>query len=271
MCRPIGPQRRRPVILPVAALIHAVAASPLRAIASRHVVPAVTLRLFPWLHHITRCRCVTFSGRSAAARGQPPHRGHLLLSTCKLLESLRLTHCDLGIHSMLQVEHARLIELEVDNGKFERVELTCLPKLQQILEVKNIWVIPESPELLIPMLSKLQHVNLDHVPEGCDLAWTIVVHHIWDHYCIMFTGAEFQKENGLCDKADLKWKPYAPGFKHKNQISLHDRKVCGHCGDLDLEVKDKICPSRYPRTAEEKNEVTEVLGLASRAVVHFWS
>uniref|UniRef100_A0A3B6R8L5 FBD domain-containing protein n=1 Tax=Triticum aestivum TaxID=4565 RepID=A0A3B6R8L5_WHEAT len=305
MCRPIGPQRRRPVILPVAALIHAVAASPLRAIASRHVVPAVTLRLFPWLHHITRCRCVTFSGRSAAARGQPPHRGHLLLSTCKLLESLRLTHCDLGIHSMLQVEHARLIELEVDNGKFERVELTCLPKLQQI------WVIPESPELLIPMLSKLQHVNLDHVPEGCDLAWTMFILEAapslkelcitWDHYCIMFTGAEFQKENGLCDKADLKWKPYAPGFKHKNQvkltiygfqpddnfvrymrclaeaavnmaeISLHDRKVCGHCGDLDLEVKDKICPSRYPRTAEEKNEVTEVLGLASRAVVHFWS
>ena len=46
-----------------------------------------------------------------------------ILSTCKLLESLRLTHCDSGIHSVQQVEHAQLVELQVDNGKFERVEL----------------------------------------------------------------------------------------------------------------------------------------------------
>ncbi|XBI06913.1 hypothetical protein VPH35_134880 [Triticum aestivum] len=208
-----------------------------------------------------------------------------ILSTCKLLESLRLTHCDSGIHSVLQVEHARLIELEVDNGKFERVELTCLPKLQQVtynnwfsyedpmyfgfvpqlsklsliktgsrfqktLELsqflvnvpsisdlhldfrsENIWVIPESPELLTPVLGKLQLVNLDHLPEGCDLPWTMFILEaahslkelcitVWDHCCIMFTGTEFRKENGLCDKADLKWKPYTAGFKHKNLVKL---------------------------------------------------
>ena len=44
----------------------------LRALASRHAVPAAVLRLFPWLHHIARCRCVAPSGRSAAARGPPP-------------------------------------------------------------------------------------------------------------------------------------------------------------------------------------------------------
>ena len=125
---------------------------------------------------------------------------------------------------------------------------------------------------------------------------------VWDHWCHMvMRDKEFRERNGYCEKADVEWKPHAPDFKHKNlvkltiygfqpddifvrfircvmehavnmaEISLHDRKVCGHCGDLDLEVKDKICPSRYPRTTEEKNEVTEVLGLASRAVVHFRS
>ncbi|KAI4978352.1 hypothetical protein ZWY2020_014906 [Hordeum vulgare] len=270
-----------------------------------------------------------------------------ILATCKLLESLRLTHCDSGIHFVLQVEHARLIDLEVDNGKFERVELiypiyfgfvpqlsklsliktdSCLQKtieLSQLLanvpsvsdlhldfRSEKIWVIPEDPELLTPVLSKLQHVNLDHLPEGCDLAWTMFILEaapflkqlcmtVWDHRCIMFTGKEFRKENGLCDKANVNWKSYAPDFKHKNlvmltiygfqaddnfvryirclaeaafnlaEISLHDRKVCERCCALDLKVKDKVCPSRYPRTAEERNQATEMLGLASQAVIHF--
>nr|XP_045088157.1 uncharacterized protein LOC120972692 [Aegilops tauschii subsp. strangulata] len=54
--RPIGPQRRRPMVLPVAAPIRAAATSPLRVVASRHMVPAAVLRLFPWLHNIARCR-----------------------------------------------------------------------------------------------------------------------------------------------------------------------------------------------------------------------
>ncbi|XP_044429172.1 uncharacterized protein [Triticum aestivum] len=55
-----------------------------------------------------------------------------ILSTCKLLESLHLTNCDSGMNSVLQLEHAKLTELEVDFGKFEIVELTCLPKLQRV-------------------------------------------------------------------------------------------------------------------------------------------
>ncbi|VAI31601.1 unnamed protein product [Triticum turgidum subsp. durum] len=229
-----------------------------------------------------------------------------ILTTCKLLESLRLTHCDSGIHSVLQVEHAQLVELLVDYGQFERVELICLPKL------KHIWIIPECPKLLAPVLSKLQHVNLDHLPEGCDLAWTMFILEaapslkelcitVWDHWCIIFTDKEFRKENGFCNKADVKWKPYAPNFKHKNlvkltiygfqpddnfvryircvveaavnvaEISLYDRVVCGRCGDLDPEIKDKVCPSRYPWTAEERTQATEDLGLPSRAAVHFRS
>lgn len=49
-----------------------------------------------------------------------------ILSTCKLLEYLRLSHCDSEVHAVLQVEHDQLVELEVDQGKFERVELICI-------------------------------------------------------------------------------------------------------------------------------------------------
>ncbi|VAI62192.1 unnamed protein product [Triticum turgidum subsp. durum] len=222
-----------------------------------------------------------------------------ILSTCKLLESLRLIHCDSGIHSVLQVEHAQLIELEVDLGRFERVELICLPKLQRI------WVVPECPKMLKPVLSKLQHVNLDNLPEGCDLAWTMFIIEaapslkelcitVWDHWCIMMTNKEFRKKYGYCEKADVKWKPYAPDFKHKNlakltiygfqpndnfkryircvvehavnitEISLYDRKLCGRCGD-------KVYQSRYPRTVEERKRTAEGLGLTSPAVIHFRS
>ncbi|XBH61694.1 hypothetical protein VPH35_116089 [Triticum aestivum] len=189
-----------------------------------------------------------------------------ILSTCKLLESLRLTYCDSGIHSVLQVEHALLVELEVDYGQFERIELICLPKLQWI------WVLPECPKLLTTMLSKLQHVNLDNFPEGCDLAWTMFILEaapslkalcitVWDHWCIMATDKEFRKENGFREKADLKWKPcVVEAAVNMAEISLHDRKMCGRCGDLDPEIKDKVCPSRYPRTAEERKMAVEGLG-----------
>ncbi|KAM3244634.1 hypothetical protein ACQJBY_056130 [Aegilops geniculata] len=289
-----------------------------------------------------------------------------ILSTCKRLEYLRLTRCDSGFHSVLQVEHDQLVELEVDQGKFERVELICLPKLQRLtydnwfsseyplyfgfvpqlsklslvktgirsdktLELsqllanvpsigdlrldfgsEKIWILPECPKLLKPVLNKLQHVNLDHLPEGCDLAWTIFILEaapslkelcitVWDHWCIMITNKELRKKYFFCEKADVKWKPYAPDFKHKNlakltiygfqpddnfmryigcvvehavnitDISLYDRKVCGRCGDLDPEIQDNVFPSRYPRTTEERKQITERLGLASGAVVHFQS
>ncbi|XP_044951044.1 uncharacterized protein LOC123401325 [Hordeum vulgare subsp. vulgare] len=289
-----------------------------------------------------------------------------ILSTCKLLESLHLTNCDSGTDSVLQVKHAQLVELQVDYGEFDRIELTCLPKLQRVIynywctyedplyfgfvpqlsklnltktgirsekilelsqllanvpslsdlhldfESEKIWVIPECPKLLTPVLSKLQHVNLENLPEGCDLAWTMFFLEaapflkelcitVWDHWCIMATDPEFRKKYGFCQKADVNWKPHVPDFKHKNlvkltingfqpddgfmeyirnilehavnitEISLYDRKVCGSCGELAPEIKDKVCPSRYPQTDEERKQITEGLGLASRAMVHFRS
>ena len=160
--------------------------------------------------------------------------------------------------------------------------------------------------MLSPWLAKLRYVNLDNLPEGCDLGWTMFILEaapslkalcitVWDHKC----RKESQKNRSR--KMDVHWEPSDPDFKHKNlakltiygfqpndnfkryircvveaavnmaEISLHDRKMCGRCGDLDPEIKDKVCPSRYPWTAEERTQATEDLGLPSRAAVHFRS
>ncbi|XP_073356837.1 uncharacterized protein [Aegilops tauschii subsp. strangulata] len=289
---------------------------------------------------------------------------HNILSTCKLLESLRLSHCDSGFNSMLQLEHAQLTELEVEFGKFEAVELTCLPKLQLVgyknwfnshkyplyfgfvrqlsklrlaksgscstgtlmfsqflgnvpsisdlhldFQSEKIWVLPESPKLLRPVLSNLQHVNLDHLPEGCDLAWTMFILEaapslkelcitVWDHWCVMARDEEFRKRNGYCEKADVEWKPHAPDFKHKNLVKLtiygfqpdgifvrFIRCVMEHAVNMaeiplhdrkvclrcgDLDPKMK-CPSRYPRNADERMQIIEELGMSLPAMVRFLS
>lgn len=170
----------------------------------------------------------------------------IILGTCKRLESLHLTRCYSGIHSVLQVEHAQLVELEIGEGKFERIELTCLPKLQQI------WVLPECPEPLTPLLSKLQRVNLDNLPEGCDLSWTMFILDVapsleelfitvWDHWCNMVKDPEFEKENGYCEKENVKWKPSISDFKHKNLAKLRiygfqpdDKCTTERCVDIVL-------------------------------------
>jgi hypothetical protein len=82
-----------------------------------------------------------------------------ILSTCKRLESLRLSYCDAGVCSKLQVEHAQLVELHIDYGKFEAVQLNFLPKLQRVNY--NGWSY-QGPLLFgyVPQLSKLNLENI---------------------------------------------------------------------------------------------------------------
>uniref|UniRef100_A0ACD5Z4F4 Uncharacterized protein n=1 Tax=Avena sativa TaxID=4498 RepID=A0ACD5Z4F4_AVESA len=285
-----------------------------------------------------------------------------ILSTCKLLESLSFSECDAGIRSVLHVEHARLVELDITYGEFKTVELDCLPKLQRMtydnwpcdenplvlgfvpqlskLSLANaglshktimisqllanvpdvsdlyldfrsekIWIRPECPRVLAPVLSQLRFVNLDSLPEECDIAWTMFLLEaapsiedlcvtVWDHKC----GSESQKSRSK--KTDVKWEPSAPKFKHKNlakltiygfqsdgnfmgyirrvmeaavrikEVSLHNRKVCKLCADRFPHIE--VRPSTYPRSCEEKEslrkKITEAsVVMASPAVIHFRS
>ncbi|KAK1695999.1 hypothetical protein QYE76_012696 [Lolium multiflorum] len=274
-----------------------------------------------------------------------------MLSTCKRLRNLRLAYSDAGVGSVLQVEHDELVELSIEHGEFEAVQLKCVPKLQRVnytgwsypypnltfgyvpqlsrlslilmgisfnknlhlshllvnvpsrisdlhLDFKSekIWVVPECPKLLAPVLCKLRVANLVNLPEGCDIAWTMFIVEaapalkemcirVWDHWCTMVTDKEFREKNGYCEKANVEWQPSAIDFKHKNLVKL---TICGFQPDEyflqyvrrilevavnmeeislhdreacercgHLDPNIKVSPSRYPQTGEEKNTLRD--------------
>ncbi|CAM0884236.1 unnamed protein product [Alopecurus aequalis] len=165
--------------------------------------------------------------------------------------------------------------------------LSTFPSLRELhldFRSEKIWVVPECPKLLAPVLGKLESVNLENLREGCDIAWTSFILEaaprlrelcitVWDHWCNMVTGEDTLRERGFCKKASVEWQPSASGLKHKNlvkltihgfqtdenmvryvrrimevtvnigEISLHDRKACQRCGDLDPGIKVLIIQS----------------------------
>lgn len=217
---------------------------------------------------------------------------------------------------------SKLSLIETGIGSTRNLQLSQLlsnvPSISDLhldFQSEKIWVVPECPKLLAPVLGKLGTVNLDNLPEGCNIAWTSFILEaapclrelcitVWDHWCKMVTDQEFRRRHGYCEKANVEWQPSASDFMHKNllkltiygfqpdenmvryvrrimkvavnmaEISLHDRKACERCGDLDPSIK--VCPSTYPSTSEEKDilrvEMTKELGMAaSPAVIYFRS
>lgn len=282
-----------------------------------------------------------------------------ILSTCKRLRNLRLAYSDAGVGSVLQVEHAQLVDLSIEHGEFEAVQLKCLPKLQRVnytgwsypdpnltfgyvpqlsqlsliqmginfnrnlhlshllanvpfisdlhLDFKSekIWVVPECPKPLAPVLGKLRVVNLVNLPEGCDIAWTMFILEaapalkelcirVWDHWCKMVTDKEFRKKNGYCEQANVEWQPSASDFKHKNlvkltiygfqpdeyfmpyvrrvwEVALNMKEISLHAREAcercgDLDPSIIVSPSGYPRTDEMKNILREEITKELRMV-----
>ncbi|CAM0942618.1 unnamed protein product [Alopecurus aequalis] len=157
---------------------------------------------------------------------------------------------------------------------------------------EKIWVVPESPKLLAHVLSKLAIVNLDNLPEGCDIGWTMFILEaaptlrelcitVWDHLCNMVRDQDARRKHGFCEKTNVKWQPSASGFKHKNlvkliihglqqdenmvryvrrvmEVAVNMGAICLHDRKVygccgDLDPKFKVCPSSYPTTSEEKD------------------
>uniref|UniRef100_A0A453NAU0 FBD domain-containing protein n=2 Tax=Aegilops tauschii subsp. strangulata TaxID=200361 RepID=A0A453NAU0_AEGTS len=139
-------------------------------------------------------------------------------------------------------------------------------------------------KVLAPVLAELRFVNLDHLPEDCDISWTMFLLEsapyleelcitVWDHKCRSESQKSFSK------KMDVKWGPSDPHFRHKNlgrliihgfqsdgnftgyvrrviqaavnirEVSLHDRKVCQWCVEKFPHLRFR--PSSYPRTRED--------------------
>uniref|UniRef100_A0A0E0GF52 F-box domain-containing protein n=1 Tax=Oryza nivara TaxID=4536 RepID=A0A0E0GF52_ORYNI len=270
-----------------------------------------------------------------------------IIATCKLLEYLRLSFCETEDSVLqLQVEHPRLVELDIYHASLELVELNYLPNLkhldfslwvcpheplsfgnvpllsslsltnvamryQEVIRLSHflanvpnisdlylnfgsekIWVQPECPKLLAPVLRNLQVLNLDELPEECDISWTCFFLEaapslkemrvtVWDHWCGMQTDKVEREEQGYSEKANVEWESSAPdGFRHYNLTKLtiygfqpndnflgyirHIMEAAVNLEDVslydrkvlecceDLDLKIKVAPSWYPQTIEEE-------------------
>uniref|UniRef100_A0A0E0K748 F-box domain-containing protein n=1 Tax=Oryza punctata TaxID=4537 RepID=A0A0E0K748_ORYPU len=268
-----------------------------------------------------------------------------ILTTCRRLQYLRLSVCDTEDSVLqLQLEHPRLVELDIYNAGLHLVELSSLPNLKRLIspgeplsfgnvpmlsslslsnvsvgyqEVirlshflanvpsisdlhlnfasEKIWVQPECPKLLAPVLQNLQVLNLDKLPEGCDIAWTRFFLEaapnlkemsitVWDHWCDIEKDSVQREELGYCDKTNVEWLSSQPdGFKHHNLVKLTiygfqpDDNFIGYIRCMmetavnlekislygrkfsrcccDLDPKIKVAPSRYPRTIKQQKLV----------------
>ncbi|XBI50514.1 hypothetical protein VPH35_113903 [Triticum aestivum] len=82
-----------------------------------------------------------------------------ILSISKQLEFLRLCNCDMGLLSLLEVEHPQLRELEILKSDFERVDLNWLPKLTTLSFA--CWISKHDPLSFgyVPLLQTLSISN----------------------------------------------------------------------------------------------------------------
>ncbi|TVU27651.1 hypothetical protein EJB05_19147 [Eragrostis curvula] len=78
-----------------------------------------------------------------------------VLSTCKRLRHLLLHNCDSGAWTILQFIHSQLIELSIFSCRFERIELSWLPKLARL--TFEGWISFEDPLFFgyVPVLEVL--------------------------------------------------------------------------------------------------------------------
>ncbi|GJN02529.1 hypothetical protein PR202_ga19891 [Eleusine coracana subsp. coracana] len=168
-----------------------------------------------------------------------------VLATCKKLEYLSLQNCDAGIRSVLQIEHSQLAEIAI-----------IASELDLNFQCKKIWIQPEGPKQLAPLLQNLQLVRLRFIHEECDLTWTmffleaapflkeinmqecfhLLVPNVWDHNCNSNLGDMykqlFQKTSDhLCWEAHNEFKHYnltkltIEGFQAEEKFTRYIRQV----------------------------------------------
>ncbi|CAM0871258.1 unnamed protein product [Alopecurus aequalis] len=126
----------------------------------------------------------------------------------------------------------------------------------------RIWVRPEGPKLLAPVLGKVRVVSLDNLCPRYDIAWTMFILEAapsLEELCVTVNGHRCYRE--FPDETGVKWEPPVADLKHRNltkltihgfqsdsnftgyvrrvmeaavnikEVSLHDWKVCERCTD----------------------------------------
>uniref|UniRef100_A0A0E0NN36 F-box domain-containing protein n=1 Tax=Oryza rufipogon TaxID=4529 RepID=A0A0E0NN36_ORYRU len=196
-----------------------------------------------------------------------------------MLSSLSLTNVAMRWHKVIRLSQFL-------------ANITFIKDLHLNFLSEKIWVHPECPELLTPVLQNLQVLNLDELPEECDIAWTSFFLEaapslkemcitVWDHWCEIETDKVEREEQGYCDKTNLEWRSSArDGFRHYNLTKFtiygfqpnenflgyikHIMEAAVNLEDIslydrkalecceDLDPKIKVAPSRYPQNIVEQ-------------------
>ncbi|KAJ1269266.1 hypothetical protein BS78_07G197900 [Paspalum vaginatum] len=173
---------------------------------------------------------------------------------------------------------------------------TTLHELYLNFDSQRIWIQPEGPQRLAPLLENLMVLNLDKIYQECDLTWTLFLLQaapflkklqiqVLNHECAPVSESEMPVGIYICEKYNIKWELPAD-FKHHDLVKLEvygfqpDRKFMGYIkrvmmAAVNLEVvalNDKLCQhcgyhpvTRYPGTKERDLIRRHVnLGITSR-------
>jgi hypothetical protein len=96
--------------------------------------------------------------------GWIPYHYPLSVRYAPLLEALNLTNTALNSHEMIEL------------SKF--LHGTTARHLKLGFRCEKVWVQPECvTKGLASVFRQLRFVNLDEIPEGCDLTWTLFINH----------------------------------------------------------------------------------------------
>uniref|UniRef100_A0A8I6Y683 F-box domain-containing protein n=1 Tax=Hordeum vulgare subsp. vulgare TaxID=112509 RepID=A0A8I6Y683_HORVV len=204
--------------------------------------------------------------------------------------------------SNLDLSRGYTIDRALDLSKL----LAKVPPISDLhldFQSEKIWIRPECPKVLAPLLGQLRLVNLDNLPEEFDIAWTMFLLEaapsieelsitVWGHKC------QRKSQISYPNIMDVKWEPSTPDFKHKNlgrlniygfqsnddfmgyvrrvvqaavnikEVTLHHRKVCKVCVDkfLGLGVRPWSCLGTREEVESFKTKITEMINARARAM-----
>ncbi|XP_047080239.1 uncharacterized protein LOC124690977 [Lolium rigidum] len=216
----------------------------------------------------------------------------------------------------LSFGHVPLLEfLELTNVTFTSHKVVslsmllsemCVQDLRLGFKCEKIWVQPEPPtERLAAAFRGLRIVNLESIPEGHDLTWTMFILEaapcleefymsVMDHPCEMEMHPERRKQLLYSDNKGVEWESPRSDFEHRRltkliifcfgnyivshlrrvmkvavnlmDVYLYDRVACRYCEHIN-----PLNPGRLPRNKKKLNALRNLLtqGMESPSRIHF--
>ncbi|KAF8703507.1 hypothetical protein HU200_032315 [Digitaria exilis] len=168
---------------------------------------------------------------------------------------------------------------------------TMLSELCIDFDSHRIWIEPEGPAQLAPLLQNLRIVTLDNIFEECDLTWTLFLLRaapllktlqikVSSHECTPLPNEMLR--TFICEKKNIKWEPSdfkhnhlavleIHGFEGGNKFIGYIRRVMEAAVNLEVIIlNDELCEhcgfrstTGYPRTKKERDLIRKQISEGS--------